>query len=287
MMDPITAAPVIASIANALAPDSDSNTELRTSLLKKVLGPPADAYGLHLGQKVEMWSQSRQTKKVLELAAQKVDSTKAGRVPPRVAAAILESSQYTDDEFVAEYLSGVLASARTPEGLDDRGVSWTALVNRLSSDSLKIHYIIYSIMRREMRGVEIEVMADWCRKHIVVRYIDLLPILDLGEPQEAMRRCLDALYSLQREGLIEALTHGSASHLTGHPYGQYVLPDLGDMIIMSTTIQGVQLFLQGHGYGDVWANGIADPERGFEVAGTIEQGLSEVPGMWLESLPMK
>jgi len=243
--------------------------------------------GKHYGQQVEKWSENQQAQKILRLAAKKTDSTIPGSVPPRVSAAVLESSQYTDDEFVAEYLSGVLASARTPNGKDDRGVSWSALVNRLSSDTLRIHYVLYSIMRRKMNGVDAELMAAWCDKHIVVQYISLLPKLDFGEPQSAIRRVLEALYTLQREGLLKTVTHGDASHLTGYPYGHYVLPDFGDMIIVTTTIQGIQLFLHGHGYGESWADAIADPDKSFEPAGDIDKNLSEVKGMWLEDLPLK
>lgn len=287
MTDPLSAVSAVASLAKAVEPEAKASAALSASLWGNLLGPPSQALGKHFGQQVERWSENQQARKVLQLAAQKTDSTIHGSVPPRVAAAVLESSQYTDDEFVAEYLSGVLASARTPDGKDDRGVSWSALVNRLSADSLRLHYIIYSIMRRKMRGANVDVMAVWCRKYIVVQYIELLPHLGFGETIQAMRRVLDALYALQREGLLEHLTHGSASHLTGFPYGQYVLPDAGDMIIVSTTIQGVQFFLQGHGYGDVWADAIAESNRNFEVVGEIEHELSNISGTWLEDLPKK
>jgi hypothetical protein len=59
------------------------------------------------------------------------------------------------------------------------------------------------------------------------------------------------------------------------------------MMIVNTTIHGIQLFLQGHGYGGIWAAAIAEPDRTFEAAGDIDAGLAEVPGTWLEELPRK
>lgn len=267
-------------------PNSKS-AELSVSLWGKVLGPPAEALGRHFEKRVERWSESDQTKRVLKLAAAKSDTSVPGSVPPRVAAAVLDAAEYSDDEFVAEYLSGVLASARSADGTDDRGVSWSALVARLSADALKLHYLIFSTMRQKMIGLDAEVITSWCHKHLVISYLDLLPAMKLGMSYEAIRRVLDAAYSLQREGMLDVLTHGSADHLTGHPWGQYQLPVVGDVLIASTTVQGIQLFLQGHGYGGAWASAIADADRTFEAAGTVDPALSEVPGHWLEELPRK
>jgi hypothetical protein len=56
-----------------------------------------------------------------------------GAVPPRVLKGILEEGQFADGELAAEYLGGVLASARTAQGRDDRGALLVGLVGRLST----------------------------------------------------------------------------------------------------------------------------------------------------------
>ncbi|MFJ6077104.1 hypothetical protein ACIQC0_02215 [Pseudarthrobacter sp. NPDC092419] len=286
MTDPVTALSAVASAAKAIDPDSKS-VDLGVSLWGKVLGPPAEALGRHFERRVERWSESNQAKHVLKLAAAKSDTSRPGSVPPRVAAAVLDAAEYSDNEFVAEYLSGVLASARTTDGTDDRGVSWSALVDRLSSDALKLHYVIFSTMRHLMEGADADVISTWCKKHIVIRYLDLLPMMGLGINYEAIRRVLDAAYTLQREGMIDALTHGSEDHLTGLPWGLYQLPAGGDVLIVSTTVPGIQLYLQGHGYGGAWASAIADTDRTFDAAGKVDPALSKVAGHWLEELPRK
>jgi hypothetical protein len=284
--DPVSALSAVTGVAKAIDPDGKT-ADLSTSLWGDVLGPPAKALGRHFERQVERWSESAEAKRVLKLAAQKSDTSAPGSVPPRVAAAVLEAAQYSDDEFVAEYLSGVLASSRTPDGKDDRGVAWSALVGRLSSDALKLHYALYSFLRGKMRGQDADVVSEWCRRHIVMRYMDLLPALGLSVSDEGAQRTLDAAYALQREGLIEKLTHGTADHLTGHPYGQYALPEAHGMLIVTTSIQGIQLFLQGHGYGGVWASAIAEPDRSFEAVGDVDERLGQVEGMFLEELPRR
>jgi hypothetical protein len=283
--DPVSAISAVAGVAKALDPNSKS-MELGTSLWGAVLGPPAKALGLHYEKQVQRWSESEQTKHVLKLAASKSDASIPGSVAPRVAAAVLDAAQYSDDKFVAEYLSGVLASSRTPGGTDDRGVAWSALVGRLPADALKLHYIIYATLQRKMRGEDADVVTQWCQKYLVIRYFDMVPVWDFTS-QEGVRRLVDAAYVLQREGLLDQLTHGGADHLTGYPYGQYVLPTGGDMLIVTTTVQGIQLFLQGHGYGGVWASAIAEADRTFHAAGAVEENLSKVPGTWLEELPRR
>lgn len=284
--DPVSALSAVAGVAKAIDADTKA-AELSTSLLGNVLGPPSKALGQHFAREMERWSENVHAKRVLRLAAAKTDTSTPGSVPPRVAAAVLDAAQYSDDEFVAEYLSGVLASSRTPGGTDDRGVGWTALVGRLSSDALKLHYAVFSILRQKMRGGDAGVINEWCRKYIVIAYSDLLPAMDLELSWDGARRTLDAAYALQREGMLDGLTHGSADHLTGLPWGQYLLPAEGDILIVSTTMQGIQLFLQGHGFGDVWADAIAEEARPFDVAGSIDSALSQVPGTWLEDLPRK
>ncbi|WP_209909544.1 hypothetical protein [Paeniglutamicibacter psychrophenolicus] len=275
------------ALAKIAEPEAKAATTLSSTLLGDVLGPSARALGQHFARKIEQWSENHQAKNVLQLASKKIDSSIPGSVPPRVAASVLDSSLFTSDVFVAEYLSGVLASARTIDGTDDSGVSWSALVDRLSSDALRLHFVIYSILRRQMRGVEVGVMAEWCRKYIIITYIDLLPVFGSDEAWGNSQQVLNAAYVLQREGMLDFLTHGSANHLTGPPFGQYALPNLGDMLIVSTTIQGAQLYLQGHGFGGSWADRIANVDTNFDVAGDIEPRLSEVPGSFLDQLPKK
>jgi hypothetical protein len=60
---------------------------------------------------------------------------------------IFEHDSHADEDIVVEYVSGVLASSRTEEGRDDRGVGWSSPVARMSCDQLRLHYVLYSNAR--------------------------------------------------------------------------------------------------------------------------------------------
>tara|TARA_R110002020_G_scaffold39986_4_gene118267 strand:+ start:3121 stop:3609 length:489 start_codon:yes stop_codon:yes gene_type:complete len=139
MADPIDAIVAAAGAAKATDPIATEAAKAGTALWMKVLGPPAEAIGDHLRARIESWSEDALAARVLKKAAKKVDPTVPGAVPPRVAADVFDKAQWAEDEFLAEYLSGVLASSRTRDGKDDSGVGWTALVGRLSADQLRMH----------------------------------------------------------------------------------------------------------------------------------------------------
>lgn len=63
----------------------------------------------------------------------------------RVAFKALTEASITDDEVVADYLGGVLAAS---EPNDDAGAAIVALIGRLSSQQLRLHYLIYREFRR-------------------------------------------------------------------------------------------------------------------------------------------
>lgn len=252
---------------------------------KRLLGPGLDLMGE--GIKEGLLNRRSSIHKVAERADAKTNAQRPGSIPPRVAADVFDKAQWADDEFVAEYLSGVLASSRSTDGRDDRGIVWTSLVGRLSSDSLRLHYAIFSALRTKLRGKDVDYMGQWTQKHLVLNYYDLLPGLEFEVNQVGIRRLLDAAYVLEREGLISGMTHGSANHFTGLPYRNYVLPDIGDIFMTATTIEGCHLFLYGHGYGATWASAIADDDRDFPNWPDIAPSLSSIPAVWLDDLPLK
>lgn len=65
----------------------------------------------------------------------------------RVAFKVLSEGAFNDDALVADYLGGVLA-ASSPD--DDRGAAVVAVIGRLSSDQLRLHYVMYRALSRLM-----------------------------------------------------------------------------------------------------------------------------------------
>src|SRR5205823_3226803 len=81
----------------------------------------------------------------------------------------LEEGSYWDDELGAEYLGGVLASSRTEAPRDDRSASLIALVSRLSTYALRVHYLMYAGARPTMAGSGCNI-GDGSKRHSDARF---------------------------------------------------------------------------------------------------------------------
>jgi hypothetical protein len=226
-------------------------------VLSRLLGPTAD----EMGTQLQEWYLRKNVERVAKRAEAKVNTAAKGSIPPRVAAEVFEKAQWADDEFLAEYLSGVLATARTPEGKDDRGVTWTALVGRLSADQLRLHYILYRGCR--ILGVEKpwNSLSEALEDPMVSTYMDLMTAMDIPLTDEGVARLLEAAYGLHAEGLItDQLVHGSPEFVEKSQWNHTLPRDQGGLLIIGGSTRGASLFLQAHGLGKVWAKAILDPE---------------------------
>ena len=66
----------------------------------------------------------------------------------------LNEGSFTEDEVAACYLGGVLASSKTKEPRDDRGVYFNAQISRLSVFQIRLHYVVYAAFHALYQGVE-------------------------------------------------------------------------------------------------------------------------------------
>jgi hypothetical protein len=232
-------------------------------VLSRLLGPTADEMGTQLRE----WYLRKNVERVAKRAEAKANTKVDGSIPPRVAAEVFEKAQWADDDFLAEYLSGVLATARTPDGDDDRGVSWTALVGRMSADQLRLHYILYRAIRSLRVGQQWESVTTALADPVVVTYFDLATVMGIPWTEERMARLLEALYGLQAEDLVgDDLMHGSAEYVQNSRSGGYTFPpEGGGYIVVYCTMRGAGLFLQAHGLGRLWARSVFDPNVELDV----------------------
>lgn len=223
------------------------------AVVDKLLGPTAELMGREL---VDWYTRKRNIAKVAERAAERSNLERAGAIPARVAAEVFDKAQWADDEFVAEYLSGVLASARTPDGRNDAGVSWTALVGRLSADQLALHWAIYTSFQRRQRGGDSDQFWTMLRQQIIVDYPTLFSTLDwsIDHDSDALGRVMDAAYGLRREGLLSDLTHGPGAYLQdevtwtkGHKFDHQQ-----GYLTFKVNADGVGLLLHAIGAGKRW-----------------------------------
>ena len=129
-------------MAKTAVPSSDRTAAIARIPLARVLGPSADAVGEALRRYTEY--QLRNVQRIVECADAKASSLEEGaKVNVRVAHVVLTDGSYCDDELVANYLGGLLAGSRSPEGGDDRAVSWSKIVTSLSSLQVRAHYLLY------------------------------------------------------------------------------------------------------------------------------------------------
>src|SRR5262245_38631145 len=73
-------------------------------------------------------------------------------VNPRVLKHVIDEGRFCEDKLTAEYYGGILASARSEDGRDDRGVTLLATVKDLSVYQLRFHFVFYSIVSRLFHG---------------------------------------------------------------------------------------------------------------------------------------
>lgn len=113
-------------------------------LLNRFLGPTADYLGNQTKDLVE--KSVNNVNRVFRRAIEKTGAgiSHSGQVNPRVFKEVCAEAPFLEDEFVAEYFGGVLASARTVDGKDDSAIPHIHLVKSLSSLQIRLHFTIYA-----------------------------------------------------------------------------------------------------------------------------------------------
>lgn len=208
-MDPIVAG----SLAKAADANASESAKTVSNLLIRLLGPAADEYGEQLRQAVARQRTSRAAR-ILSKAESK-SRGHTGSVAPRVAYRVLEDGTLSDDELMAEYLSGVLAGSRTPGGRDDRAVTWSSLVARMSSIQLRAHYVLYREWAGALKGrsdINLGLQSDRAKSLLAVDLEEFVEaVQDSEEPLEEDQTLTDALWGLHQHGLIGSLQYGPES----------------------------------------------------------------------------
>lgn len=214
-------------------------------LMSRVLGPAADEIGEWLRRQTEF--RLNNTDRIARKALAKAGD-RDGQVPPRVAHKILEDGSYCDDELMAEYLSGVLAGSRTPDGRDDRGVSWAALISDMSSFQLRLHFLLYrewAIALRDRPDVDLGLKPSAATIHLEQASLIEL-IADDGSEVPRAEAFLHAITALERTDLVQHVAYGRKGDI-GQSDSKY-----HHVVIAQPTFAGVELFgwAMGHaGWG--------------------------------------
>jgi hypothetical protein len=245
--------PLIGAVAKASGAVADSGPQSASGILTRALGQAADEVGATLGRYTP--------RQIDNIAAVTVAaSAKSGRSPEaqtsmRAAMRIAEEAALAENEAMTEYLSGILASARSPDGSDDRAVGWSALVARLSSDQLRMHFLLYAALRQHLLGRHEDTTDTICAESCFVSYVALYKAMEW--PRGEGPRFLDALFGLNSEDLVGAhWAYGPAESLESRFKLRF--PDGG--VVFQASRAGLGLWLWGAGYGPRRVTDALDPE---------------------------
>lgn len=253
-------------------------------LLTRLLGPTVDEMSRDLLEKYK----ARRVERVVRRAAHKADLSVHGYVAARVVAGAFEAVEWSDDEFLAEYLSGVLASSRSEDGGDDRGIAWIGLIKTMPVAQIHLHLAIYSAARRLVTAKAPEDRDATSNQKMFFSDSEL--VAELGETVVGLLKEDDgpatdpggihaAFHGLQALGLIRNLSHGDGEFLSSseiHDFGE------GGFVFGLTT-RGAQLFMAAHGLGHFWAGALYDTSLRFA---DMHQELGMEPSRGGKFLPM-
>lgn len=223
-------------------------TALGVKLAYDVCGPTAQ----YLGGQLATYSQIgvENVRRVFSRASERLGEKPEGAVPPRVLKEVLAEGYFCEDEVIASYLGGVLASSKGPLSRDDRGVAFCSLISSLSAYQIRTHCIIYSAILQvtpesiEHRSAVREVFR-WLHLHGITvcieesNYISAMEFSDRESPDLIGEH---SFVGLEKRGLSEG---GWRVVHQLHPNDEkrnfrYFYP----------TTLGIELYLWGLGVGD-------------------------------------
>jgi len=233
-------------------------------LLTKLLGPAAEYIGGEIKGLVEKGNLNIGDIFIKAYRKLGSDVEQPGAVNPRVLKNIFEDGRFCEDELAREYFAGVLASSRTKDGKDDRGVTNAKLVSNLSSYQIRTHYIFYTLLRRAFLPYGSIVSSDTHRGMMIIYipsktyYSGMGSLLVPSDDREKISVLAHSMNGLRRNDLIEdeyvygarerflsrTLTAGSK----GFGLNKRVLCEYG--ISFQPTPSGMEFYLWAHGLGD-------------------------------------
>lgn len=260
--------PPMAEIVGAAVGESVSRDA--EGVLTKLLGPTAEV----MGDQIKGWYVRRfNVGRVVDRASSRANTDDEGAIPPRVVDEVLSKAQWAENEFLAEYLSGVLASGRTSDGEDDSSIPWSSLVGRMSSDQLALHWVVYSGFQGVIEDVESVDFWAHARSQLAVDVVHLLSVLGWPIGQGGINRLYEAAYALQREGLLTQISHGQGKYLRDEvtwTRGRDFLEGM-PYITFAPTQHGVGLFLRAIGFAHEWFDEI--------FSGKARMAVKETPNL--------
>jgi len=238
-------------------------------VIVKLLGPTAEYVGDGLRDVVKKGAEN--LGRILDLSCEKLkgDVDCPGRVNPRVFKGVWDEGRFIEDAFAAEYFAGILSSARTAQGDDDSAIPFLAMVKSLSSNQLRLHFLIYYLVARCASSSKLAGTREfWQGLELTIPRAQMLKSMELAGA-DGLGQLLNAQNGLLDHNLI------SAKH--GLEIGQRrdeaidLVPD-ADVIIYPNE-RGARLFLRALGSRGLHADVITTINVDYRLSGAIKSTL--------------
>jgi hypothetical protein len=170
-------------------------------------------------------------------------------VNARVMKNIYDEARFTDNELLAEYFGGVLASARTEDGVDDRGVYYSQIVKSMSSYQLRCHYLFYYLMWFHSKELKLDLNSNVDRSKLTlivpaICYSDTFKVANLGNEMTYIAHSLAGLAKADLIGSNFEFSNPADLKKQGIEVDQFAF-------LIDPTITGLELFVWVHGQGNI------------------------------------
>lgn len=265
MPDPITGVALAKAAASAVSADAGKDT---TSLLKRLLGPAVDEFGAALGR--SMAYKTRNFGRIVERADAKARAgigQNSGVVGERVAYTLLEDGSLCDDELMRDYLGGLLAGSRCPDGRDDRAVAWSRVITGMSWLQVRAHYLLYREWAARLHGTDFDLGINEGRE-VAMLDADLVEFSDLltANSQVGINDGpAHSIFGLISAGLLDDnVWMGRRENVLIEP--EYSPPSIFDLVLrVYPTVRGFELYGWAQGLNGLTINNFATEAVAFET----------------------
>lgn len=275
MIDPVTGT-VVGKVVKAASSDTEP---IKINLLQKVFGPPAEELGIALGRLVEY--RCRNFGRIVEKASKRAKNNKSvGAVNPRFAFLLLQEGSLCDDELMADYLGGLLADSKSPDGRDDRAITWCHIITSLSSFQIRAHYLMYREwayhLHQEAPEIDLSYVDEMNLATMHLDFEEFTSALMQEIPQDPEVILRHSMMGLARIGLInDSWSYGK--HIRTSENSPF---ENEEWTIVSATPTGRGMELYG------WAFGMPDIlPRNFSAKASGLQSIEDIQRLEDISLP--
>ena len=222
----------------------------RDSILGRLIGPTVDYVGDGLKNFTEkqFHNYSRIINNASKILGSKLDSD--GQVSARVWRHIIGEGVFCDDELTLSYFGGVLASSRNNNPIDDRSLTFASLLESLSSYQIRMHYILYTILRNKLTGVEIDYTEnDWVQKNrVYIPYYEFENSMNIKLIDHSQKDIYlpHIFWGLKRLELISNFSYTNVNVISAH-YPEADRPGF----VITPSLFGIELYMWANGHSDV------------------------------------